>query len=1444
MSPQTQPRVRDERGSTLLFALVMIIVVSVAGVAVLNQLSSAPAVQNAYAGSRTVTLKTELTSESLVNRLRGDSSAGIDSTTLATTCNDRTQFKQLGTSNIFCEPDRNSGLQAGVGPDVPPFTIMALGGSYYTGNRQAVSGLTNPPYPTTSVTGWSSTGTAPYWYPFCDNFHDFQDGSNGRCEAALFVGRNVTTDSLGTGGLTIETNGTTATGPLVRSNGAIVLSNANGSLHTLNVSGGVQARRMCGWGSDFLDTTGLVDGPGNTAGPAEITATSLQCNSDYRNGSGAAIAPNAWTPNAASWNFAPDPVPPTTMAAAPTPTACQDDPPVGPGLVTANCMWPDPDWTHEPIDFSKVPRVDASAPAPYKLDSSLCGTTPGAKTVNFVVMPAAQAYDQTSPGGTTPLSIPWTDVHGTPHSTPMYTAWYDNADDLNAFTGNCPDTVFWFRPGVYYFDFLDVKSGLTQDPTSWSVPMGCIPSTACGTGASQVVGGYNDVYSANGVTAGWVPCGHGGDPYAQPVWDPDIKNCQQPWKPLEPHKITNAQGAGFAAADTAGQQETLDGTSESIKLSGSFQNDSVKSDQFQSPIPQTPNVDISHVDGVSLELGYSLPNYNPSNPNDGTSCGNSSTLSCYKDPSAGTGDNDGTANTTGQGPGADIQFQIGGTGAGSCFIHLPPGDHSVLNPSYPNAGSTIWHAPAYPNASYPESTLGAPKTETDTNYSSMYPDPVTGATKGDAINIDLTNGCNANVPGFEQVTNPCLTLTSNNCFPTAASGWNAHPEWVNFLHAEMFVRTDSSTSTTPGATVSFDGMQMNAKWTGRPAPAFPDGCDTSGPGTQWIFGGSSRIDWSTGTDTYAEMCANKQSSWPGVSGSGSNYGVGIYGVSEDSAGPPPVWFSNKVDPAKVSPLSNSSGDFYWPQYLNPAAYTKIDATESNAAATAAGPPDIAAGKSIGMEWSKKNNLVLNYQLPSNYWTWNGTSYRPSNSFECGITAPLASTDTHDPPQVGSEIPNDGSCGPNTIPFGSTITDVTLKIHHREGRWSAGCTGGATSCVPTSGNFSNCATNTFDGTSCIDHVRVSINPGPGLPQTPNTYGSGATGSNGLQNNSWSLLQQSGAALNSNSVPISTASTASLAAGGDPTGYSLNHDGWRNWAWGIKSPNTTASVAAGNPATSDWSLQKDLTASGLNSPEALAGAVITYEVDPKDDSTWHYAELDGIELQVTYRPAGSLRPLAGCVGLRSAWSPATLEGLGTAPGATVGWNWDPTLNGGSGGWSGTYNGGGHDWLDQDWGVFKTTSGTPWTGDDPMGNLSDGSPGNGTGDRTGCALINLDSSKTHTRLHIVGTIYAPSAGVALSAYQNDGPWVTDGILARELSALRWKKDAGDPSVGDGGNVHAKYPRTVTIIACDPNQTWTSVCTGSDIKVRAKVQFDDELGMKYGFAVNVLSWIRNPPP
>ncbi len=108
---------------------------------------------------------------------------------------------------------------------------------------------------------------------FCDDSHP--GNSAAGCEAGLFIGQGVSTDS---GGLLVAPNGALLgpNDPLVKTNGSIISRNA-GIDSGLTVEGGVWARRACNnvtAGYDVLAAD--VDGPVNRCRPGEQRGAHLQ----------------------------------------------------------------------------------------------------------------------------------------------------------------------------------------------------------------------------------------------------------------------------------------------------------------------------------------------------------------------------------------------------------------------------------------------------------------------------------------------------------------------------------------------------------------------------------------------------------------------------------------------------------------------------------------------------------------------------------------------------------------------------------------------------------------------------------------------------------------------------------------------------------------------------------------------------------------------------------------------------------------------------------------------------------------------------------------------------------------------------------------------------------------------------------------------------------------
>jgi hypothetical protein len=141
----------------------------------------------------------------------------------------------------------------------------------------------------------------------------------------------------------------------------------------------------------------------------------------------------------------------------------------------------------------------------------------------------------------------------------------------------------------------------------------------------------------------------------------------------------------------------------------------------------------------------------------------------------------------------------------------------------------------------------------------------------------------------------------------------------------------------------------------------------------------------------------------------------------------------------------------------------------------------------------------------------------------------------------------------------------------------------------------------------------------------------------------------------------------------------------------------------------------------------------------------------------------------------------------------------------------------------------------GDDAFGNFSAPTGGNGKNshDSEDCPLVDVSNNPGRTKFHIDGMLYSPSAALELSGNDNDAQWVTAGIVARHLSAIRWKNGGGVPAVGDAPPVW--NPREAIIEIRD---------SSGKVRVRARILYLDDhttLG-GLGNQVVIKSWLVNP--
>jgi hypothetical protein len=120
---------------------------------------------------------------------------------------------------------------------------------------------------------------------------------------------------------------------------------------------------------------------------------------------------------------------------------------------------------------------------------------------------------------------------------------------------------------------------------------------------------------------------------------------------------------------------------------------------------------------------------------------------------------------------------------------------------------------------------------------------------------DLSGFC----PTIYPITGNSVTLTGiESCLDT--------PDKVNT--AVLAVGFDPTTSS---GTVSIDGFRMHVTYTPSPERIeFPNGCDNTQTGVQFIFGGDSRMYVSDGS---VELCAG-----PNPAGSATNQQIAVYGV--------------------------------------------------------------------------------------------------------------------------------------------------------------------------------------------------------------------------------------------------------------------------------------------------------------------------------------------------------------------------------------------------------------------------------------------------------------------------------------------------------------------------------------------------------------------------------------
>jgi len=1228
----------------LVLALVIIVVVSVAGVAVLNQQQSAPTAQNVYTKVETMSTNADAAAQSAINELRYSARGGITShadpsiTSPQWPCHDESNYtplnigSQAGGLSVYCKADPTSGKLANDQASPPGTAVLAFGGSNLDSN---VTG---------AVPNWQQlppgSAAAAQNAPFCA---DYPSAGGNNCEAGVYVGRNTANNATDPGGVVIASNGSLSGDALVVSNGSIIVNRSKQPhTQTLTAEGLVQTRLPCGSWNKNLNYPFAAASDGSVVGSSAPTCC-------------------------------PDGLAPPGNASIPY--CLNNGTPYEP--LTA-----DADLVHEPIDLSQLPRVDSGAAAPYTLSAaSLCAA-----------------------GGDGMVNMPAKDLGVKEDGVEVYGACYDSAQDLQDVMDNCTDSLFYFRPGVYYFDFQDPVSSSGFLPawfggtkTKWGSPKGCFPAQSCAWGMSEIMGGTPNVDPVTNEAA-WKAC-----------------NCRQPTKVAEfEHEDPNATKPWNG---TLPETMTIDGEEGQFPIASGHMSSTVSMKYLQTPLPQVAghfsppasglNPNDPNFVTVQAEIGYTLP----------------TTTSSFK----------AAPNDPAKRAGAELQVTLTDT-AGKCDIYLPLGDHdSVVGTSTPKRVDQVAGA----GSEYFDLSKGCDQTSLGTNYEKA--------------------GTGIFAPG-------------------TWSGWT--PALVNQIKLTFTITGVTGTK----STIGLDGMQVDASYVGRPAPAFPNGCDSSQAGVQFILGNRSRIDWGSGNhENYVELCATRQDKFPNwdndpnwtggancnaaapaqpavdpcqARGQGHQYGVAIYGMAEGTEG--------GVVPACVSTTAvNTAGSLADSSAPSggPACASNtmgVSTTTHSAEWLNSNPADYShvGGNASQAEWSNGNTATLTYTIDPN--------------LVCAYTS------------FKSYASGDPGCSAGQIPYGSTITDAQITLVHNEGAYNGAA-----------------------------YVKGTTEYNAGNLQLKITPGSTNMGSNGYKATLWNSATD--AAVNSgNGIPLCNVATNPSTS-------------FCTWTWGDRTETVPPGLQDNQNPNPDWSLERNPT-DAVSSPEGWAGATVSLTMNAPGDALKHELWLDALQIKLTYRPTGSLRPLGGCATTRAGVAPGTILPAASGYSNSHTPPADPH----------------YDWLDADWGINADTGASAYQSDEPYTDFGQNGANAGNSaasDKVDCAVFASDATSGVQKTHIQGMLYTPSAAIFLTGNDNDASWSTMGVWAREITAFRYTNGGGIPAIGPAAT--KRNPRRFTLEVCD------QACTnpGAHVSLRTFVEVDDTQGLPIGTDnnVKVLSWTRN---
>jgi hypothetical protein len=221
------------------------------------------------------------------------------------------------------------------------------------------------------------------------------------------------------------------------------------------------------------------------------------------------------------------------------------------------------------------------------------------------------------------------------------------------------------------------------------------------------------------------------------------------------------------------------------------------------------------------------------------------------------------------------------------------------------------------------------------------------------------------------------------------------------------------------------------------------------------------------------------------------------------------------------------------------------------------------------------------------------------------------------------------------------------------------------------------------------------------------------------------------------------------------------GGTTWAFG-----RYADPAGGPRPNPNWPAERVLGRENhLNTPARLSGAELEVEFQSSTAAGARLVEVDSIELRVEYRPARSLRPLRGCLTTRV----ADLSAVDAV------------------------------------GVDRDFTGTPDAAYIAGNTIS-------TGDAQACPLVVIENGP---KLHVSGSIFAPTAALDVRGDDNDAPYALGGVVARHVTIFRNTNARQHPAFGGGGELQ-RLDREMTFRAYDADDrllaTQHVVCDDTD--------------------------------